>query len=408
MSPRVTSKPAPKGSGWLSLLQFGLGALAIFSTWSLALFAVIGGLVELALSRATSFVFLGQLISAVGVFFIGLLLLPSTYHAFRRILNKPSQPFVAPGKRFGLALVLLPLILWVGNWATEQGIDALVIALHILAALLTVAWLAWLAIRDIDLGSAQRGWGAFGTGLAATPGLAFALEILGGVFIAAFLALYISTNPDLSRAMDRITNIVSPSTELAFENLGPLLNDPVILITGLFSLGVAVPIVEELLKPLGVYLLLGRKLTPAQGFALGALCGAGYALLENLTLNTEPSTLFLSTVGRFGTSAMHIFTAALSGYAWTRAVNEKRWLQLLGFFALSVFLHGAWNGLVLLTSTAAFEEGGLIPYSLVYCTASLLLLIALGSLFFLRRMNRNLADVYEARISIAPPKLKNL
>lgn len=392
----------------MSLLQFGLGAVAIFVAWSMALFTLIGGVIESSLSGSPAIVFLGLLISAVGVFFIGLLLLPSTYHALRRILNKSPQRFTVPGRRFGLALLLLPLILFAGNWAAEQGIDWLVIGLHVLAALLTIAWLAWLAVRDIDLGSAQRGWGAFGAGLAATPALAFVLEIMGGLLVAAFLAVYIASNPELARAVERMTNFMSPSPELAIENLGPLLNNPVVLITGLFSLGVAVPIIEELLKPLGVYLLLSRKLTPAQGFALGALCGAGYALLENLTLNTEPTALFLSSVGRFGTSAMHIFTAAISGYAWTRAVNEKRWLQLLGFIALSIFLHGTWNGMVLLTSAAAFEQGGLVPYNLVYCTAPLLLLIALGSLFFLRRMNRDLAGVYESRISIAPPKPKNL
>jgi RsiW-degrading membrane proteinase PrsW (M82 family) len=408
LSPRATNKPAPKGPGWLTLLQFSLGALAIFGTWSLALFTVIGGLVESAISRDPSFGFFAQLVSAVGVFFIGLLLLPSTYHALRRILDRRTRPFTLPGKRFGLTLLLLPLILLAGNWATEQGLDALVIPLHIFAALFTVAWLAWLAIRDIELGSAQRGWGAFGAGLAATPGLAFTVEILGGIVVGVFLLFYIGSNPELSRAVERLSNFMAPSTELALENLGPLLNDPVILITGLFSLSVAVPIIEELLKPFGVYLLLSRKLKPAQGFALGALCGAGYALVENLTLNTEPSALFLSAVGRFGTSAMHISTAALSGYAWTRAINEKRWLQLLGFFALSVFLHGAWNAMVLLTSAVALEGGTTLPFGLVYCTVPLLLLIALGSLFFLRRMNRNLAGVYESRISIAPPKLKNL
>lgn len=398
----MNTPPTSREAGWLSFFQFGLGALATFSAWLLAAFIIIGGLVEAVLTPNDTLNFLGQLISAVGIFFAGLLLLPSTYHALRRILNRPALPFVFPGQRFGPALLLLPLILWGGNWAGEQGMDALVIVLHILAALLSVAWLAWLAIRDIDPGSAQRGWGAFGAGLAATSSLAFILELLGGLFIAAGLGVYISANPELGPSVERLTNFMLPSSELAIESLGPLLNDPIILITGLLSLSVAVPLIEELLKPFGVYLLLGRGLAPAQGFALGALCGAGYALLENLTLNTEPTTLFLGTVGRFGTSAMHIFTAALSGYAWTRGVNEKRWPQLVGFIALTIFLHGAWNGLVLLTAASALENEGQVPWDLVVRTIPLLLLITLGSILSLYRMNRNLQGASASKISIAP------
>lgn len=389
MSHRIATHQAKAGAGWLSLLQFGLGALAIFAAWSVALFSLIGSVIESVLSRSASIALLGQLISVVGIFFIGAFLLPSTYHALRRILNKMPQPFWLPGKRFGLSIFLLPLLLAAGTWATEQDIQWLVLLMHLLAALLTVAWIAWLAVRELNLGSKQRVWGVFGAGLAATPVLAFSLELLGGVFVLAFLSLYIAANPELARTMDQLTNFMAPSPELALENLGPLLNDPVILITGLISLSVAVPIIEELLKPFGVYLLLGRKLTPAQGFALGAVCGAGYALVENLMLNTEPSTLFLSTVGRFGTSAMHIITAALSGYAWTRAVNEKRWLPLLGIFALNVSLHGAWNAMVLLASVAAVGEDGLVPFNLIYCTLPVLLLVALGSLVFLHRKNRS-------------------
>jgi RsiW-degrading membrane proteinase PrsW (M82 family) len=167
-----------------------------------------------------------------------------------------------------------------------------------------------------------------------------------------------------------------------------------VLGTALVGLGLFVPLIEELFKPIGVLLLLRRPLTAAQGFALGALCGAGYALAENLTIGADAETWALISVGRFGTTIMHIFTAALSGYALARAKNEKRYLALIGTYLLNVFIHGAWNSLVVLNSAAAISAigpKGLLPPEMTVVAASLLLLLALTCLFFLRRYNLRLA-----------------
>lgn len=303
-----------------------------------------------------------------------------------------------------MSISLVPVALAAGNWLVANNFSEWVAPLHIFVALVSVGWLLWLAIHDLEPGSGQRSWGALGSGLALTPLVALIIEVLGAIFLFLILVFYISANPELTRALERVINLadrMNPNMELILENLQPLFNDPFILIVTITGLGIFVPLIEELLKPLGVMLLLGRKLSPAQGFALGAICGAGYALAENLTLGAGGETWALISVGRFGTSAMHILTTALSGYALVRAKNEGRYLALLGTYLLNVFVHGAWNTLVVLTSVtmlASTETGGVLPSGLMYLAPFLLVLLAFTYIFFLRRYNQRLGLVPKTAI----------
>lgn len=404
MSPRA-AKPKAARIDWLSLLQFGLGALGISVAWFLAISTLLGSLFESVRAFQQPLTPLGDSIFIAGIFFIGLLLVPSTVFALRRILSRPTIPTKLLGRRFGLVIFLLPILLFAGAWAVKNGSLWLIILLHLLAAVLVVAWLLWLAVRGIQLGSSQRSWGTFASGLVATPLLAFVLEILGGLLLLFTLGLYIGTNSELTRSLNALQNLVNVSEQTAMQSLRPLLNDPVIFGLALFALSVAVPIIEELLKPLGVYLLLGRNLTRAQGFALGALCGAGFALAENLTRSLDANTLFLAPIARLGASALHIFTAALSGYALVRAKEEKRVMPLVGVFALNIFLHGLWNGMTFLTVAGVVSES----QSLICIAPLALIVMAFAFIFLLRRYNRNLSDAsYDSAFATPQPKLGNL
>jgi RsiW-degrading membrane proteinase PrsW (M82 family) len=216
--------------------------------------------------------------------------------------------------------------------------------------------------------------------------------LVAGLVLLLFIVIYVSQNPALPALIGSEGSGLSP--ELV-ETLAPtLLNDPVVLMAVLVGLGIVGPLIEELLKPLGVYLLLRRKLSEEQGFALGAITGAGFALFENLALNASPDTLFIGAIGRFGASAMHIATAALSGWALARAVKQKRFLPLAGILGLNIFIHGLWNSLVVLFVAGALTEasgGGLVPSAFIIIGPLVLFIIVLSFLFMLRRFNRRFA-----------------
>jgi RsiW-degrading membrane proteinase PrsW (M82 family) len=110
---------------------------------------------------------------------------------------------------------------------------------------------------------------------------------------------------------------------------------------------------EEALKPLVVWLFAGKIHFQAQGFALGALCGAGFALVETFNNSAQSDAWAIVLIARIGTGAMHITTSALMGAAIFSALHERRYLRLIATYLLAVFLHGLWN---LLAVTNGFSS----------------------------------------------------
>jgi hypothetical protein len=385
LSPRRAAPPKRAPIDWLSILQFSLSALAVAALLSVASVSLLSALTQSAQDGFP------MLLLAASMFVLAALLMPSIYYSLRRILGYASAPLQLERKRYGLILLLIPVALAAGLWSTDQNYELLIVIFNLLAVALSVAWILWIGIRDIRIGSQQRGWGALGSGMTATPFFALIIEGLALLVAGVALGLYIQGNPSLTQVIDQLQGMHSP--EEMIEGVGHLAADPLIFATILFGLSVFVPIVEEVLKPIGVYLLLGRKLTNAQGFAIGALCGAGYALAETMLNSAGPDSLLIGNVARFGTTAMHIFTAALSGYGFARARNSGNWLLAPAFLLVSIVLHGAWNAAAVVMATSTLHMSGpvLAEFSpAAILSASLLGLLAFGSLFGLYVINRRL------------------
>jgi RsiW-degrading membrane proteinase PrsW (M82 family) len=98
--------------------------------------------------------------------------------------------------------------------------------------------------------------------------------------------------------------VLGTQSERARELILPWLTKPGVIFTVLLYTALFVPAIEELFKPLGVWLL-GNKLdSPALGFALGALSGASYALIETIGVS-----------GQGGEWASLLFTRNRHGFA---------------------------------------------------------------------------------------------
>ncbi|MCW5875452.1 MAG: PrsW family intramembrane metalloprotease [Anaerolineales bacterium] len=384
------SKPVP--FDWLTLLQFGCSGLMVAGGLTLILGLALNTLLAPWLGT------IGQeplfvLTTFLGTLAACLALAPSAWHALRRILNLPAQGFRAFGSRFGYAILALPLALVASHWALQAGLEWLVALLYLVPAVLVVVWLAWLALHGLQLGSAQRVWGALTSGLVGVPAIAFILEILAGIALLIVLAIYVQLSPQLSQALQALMDAPVSLVEEDLSLIAPFFNDPVILLAAFFALSVMVPIIEELFKPLAAYLLLRRPLSRADGFALGALGGAGFALAENLFLSAPADTLVLAAAARGGASAMHILTAGLGGYAAVRFKQQRKYGGLLAVFGLIIFIHALWNGLVLLSAAGAISEiipGGLVPVEFAAVASVLLAVLGISCAYFIWRINRKL------------------
>ena len=391
MSDSIEKSQTRAEFSWLSLFQLVLSSLAFIVLGFLSLFFALIGIGQIANQipgmpdPTSTFLYVG------GLAFGSFLLLPSAGYALLRLSGRERlRDWRISSSRWlliasGLLVFLLPLVLLAGNLVTAHGRIAwfALPPLHILAVVIPIFWLLVVGLNGLSPGSGQRSWGLLGAGLALGPVLILTLELalLAGFLVVA--VLFIARQPELS---DELTNLAqrlrfAPRTpDVLARILQPYILHPA-TVTGIFAyIALFVPLIEEVIKPIGVWFLASRKLSPVDGFVAGLLSGAGYALFENLFLSSSGSQWMSLVLARVGTGAVHMFTASLVGWGLASAWGGGRYLRLGLSFACAVLVHGLWNGLTLLTAGLELFSGQtLIPLDRLGNLFS----IGLGSLAFL-------------------------
>jgi hypothetical protein len=170
------------------------------------------------------------------------------------------------------------------------------------------------------------------------------------------------------------------------------------MVIALIYIAVLVPAIEELLKPLGVWLLAGRLDSGAQGFTLGALSGAGYGLIETIGVSAQAGEWASLLFSRIGTGLLHITMSALMGAAIVIAWRERRYLRLIGTYFLAVLLHGIWNAFATLFTFSTLAEFtdqpgrlGTIQPMLIAVMSLLAVVLFVILLVFNRRMRKTVS-----------------
>jgi hypothetical protein len=350
----------------LSVGQFTLSTLAVLFLWSGASILALWGIIGLASQNTAAGVSLPMFLMTTTSIVIGLLMLPSVYYGLWRILDRPALDSQVILRRLHVEwwVLALPVVLIFGNLiASYTRIEWIVLPiLHPLAIGIPTIWLLFFAIRGLPLGSSQRMWGVFDSGLTLGPFLIFLLEGLAGMIFLLVLVVYLFTQPGMIEKILQISTLLEQgqTPERLLEDLRPFLFQPVVVSGALMFGAVVVPMIEEILKPIGVWFLFGRKLTPAAGFAAGALSGAGYALIESMALSSNGEQWSALVLARTGTSVVHILTAGMTGWALAMAWQKRRYLQLLLVYLCAVVIHGLWNCLTLMYS---FNMLGILPGS---------------------------------------------
>lgn len=386
-----TEHVRPTTLHWPSVWQFGLSLMAAIALWGTALTIAMSGMVQRFLYSTASRDSLALLLMAAGIFFTGLLLLPSIGYALARLSGRsprkvPPIPRIFAPRNL---ILVLPVVLLLGYWVS--GYDELswllLPVLHILAVGVPVLWLVYIGLRYLPLGSLQRRWGVFGSGMVLAPALIMGAE-LAVVFTFVVIGVFvIASKPDL---MSEITwlaqrlETLQTSPEAVGRILEPYLVSPAVLFT-VFALGVVfVPLIEELIKPIGVWLIVGYPLSPAEGFVAGVLSGAGFALFESLALASSVDGWAALVIARIGTGVIHIVTTGMVGWALALAWGTGSYFRLGATYLVAVLVHGLWNGLTLFIIFATLPQiqsrlynpellsgiGGIAPYGLVVLAAS--------------------------------------
>lgn len=249
-------------------------------------------------------------------------------------------------------LVTLAELPWL-NWIVLPLLTVLVITAPI--------WLVFgIASRGIELGPRWQFFSIFSLSLTIAPVLMVVLEILALSMIIIGGAIYVAfTQPELMSELEAMALSFNEnmSQEALLAMLAPYLRNPILIGTGIGYIAIIVPLIEELFKPLGVWLFARKLASPAQGFALGVLSGAAFALFESLNASADGTTTWAVIVtARTGTSLLHMMTSGLVGWGIASAFGERRIGRFFAAYAAAVLIHGIWNAAAAGTGIAALGE----------------------------------------------------
>jgi RsiW-degrading membrane proteinase PrsW (M82 family) len=275
-------------------------------------------------------------------------------------------------------------------------------------------WLVALLALAILLGEAMRwnderaGWYVVllfvSAALAPLIPLAFALRRLGrpvtwgrlsaglafGAFLSVPLAIFLNgALPAL------VLGVALPLREVAaealdYEELEEFFYSPA-LVVALVHVAVVAPFAEELVKPLGAFLLARRLSSRSEAFIVGMAGGVAFAAIENLLYGGSGYWAWTGVISvRAIGSVLHPLTAGLLGVAWydVRRGEPGSGARLVGMFTLAYTLHMLWNGgiAILYGAFGAYwfdaREWELTVFDVGLPGAVLILLVLLGVLMW--------------------------
>lgn len=271
--------------------------------------------------------------------------------------------------------------------------------INVLVAGLPILWVFQAAQSGLSGGSQIRKWRIFGFSITLLPVIVIIAELIAlmgmGAIGVIWMGLRINFDPQIQQEISQLINQVGQfgqDMEAIIEFLEPYLLQPSVIFWVLAVFGGIIPIIEEVIKPAAVWTLAGRKITPQEGFVGGLLCGAGFALMENVfyftTVLLAEEWLFMA-IGRAGTGVLHMLASGLIGWGLAKAWQHRK-LVFLGLTTLGAFgLHGLWNVLAVISGIAPLlildTEPTLSQMLLSHLPVIVLLVISVSGLILINR-----------------------
>jgi len=304
-----------------------------------------------------------QTIVFIAFGFEAIVLFIAAFFSFQKTLRNPSADhdasFSVSFWQIAIFTIIAIAALLIGYQISGiKTINWLFLPLLTIPAVVLPIWaLLALGTQKLPFGTRWQSWSVLGLGMTLVPLILFVLEIAVLIIVFFFVIAYIITQPDLALELQRLSQqimLLGPQSEAALDLLSPFLTKPGVIVIALTYIAIVVPALEEIFKPLGVWLLAGKLESHAQGFALGALSGAGYALIETIGVSNQTGEWASLLFSRIGTGLLHITTSALMGAAIVMACRERRHMRLIGTYFLTVLLHGLWNTFAMLFTFSGF------------------------------------------------------
>ena len=324
------------------------------------------------------------------------------YHGRRFLGGHTSATFYPPSPRRWILLFFL--CLFVGQLMVSVLPAARFTALafplfHILAAATPALAILAFVGRRTTAASWRTVLLELSHGAVLAPLGALAAELAVVLAVVAAIALVVAFTPGgVERLVDLSLNLQDPTWLENTENLAGLVLSPAALFAITLVFVVMAPLIEELLKGLGVLLLGYRLRGQAEALLWGVACGAGFAIGESLfngsiALEGWGAVMLM----RCGASLMHCTASGVMGLGWQQALVRKRPWRLLAAYGASAGAHALWNAaavavavpsLLLVSSPGDLWKQGLGGLVMLAALALLIALTISMGLAIVRLTNR--------------------
>lgn len=297
----------------------------------------------------------GQMISAFAFGFEGTVLLLCSWFVLQKTMQRGQADTMLSSPFAGWQVIAV------------IGLAVMSVAIGAVVVYTKVTWLAWIILpvltvlvivlpvwllfgigtNGIELGPRWRIFSILGLSMTLSPLIIVVTElvllVMGIILGAVFITF---EQPDLVRELGRLAMMLQQNADqdAILNLLVPYISNPSVIAVMIAYISVFVPLIEELVKPLAVWIFASKLESPAQGFVMGLLSGAAFALIESLNASAsgaESWTVIVSV--RAGTSLLHITTSGLVGWGIASAFREKRISRLFAAYFSAVTIHGIWN-----------------------------------------------------------------
>ena len=391
---------------WMSILQLVFSLLVFVSflgaaVLMLAAGAAVFGSPDTAELNPDS---LPVLACAFGA--LALLNLPSMVTCVGRLAGAGQSGLRSPGKPeadrksglFGWLPLALFGALLAGIYALPENLprrDLLIGVLAVPGVILPAVWLLRVGSGTLWGTFAKRDAGLLSFSIGFTTYFILLLELALILLLGVGAALAAISNPSILNGLTELWRQLQSSgadSEALRASLAEFARNPLVLGLVFGMVALALPMLEEVFKTMGVWLLSDHKISSAEGYAAGLFSGAGFALVEALLNSAQlmggsPAEWLTFLLGRFGGTLLHTFNGGLMGWALASSWQDKRRARVVGVFLLVLLTHALWNGAAL-ANMFSDGQGGI--RLLAYLPMIILSMLMLAGFFaFSRRVGRS-------------------
>ncbi len=318
-------------------------------------------------------------------------------------LQGRSMPALKPSTQRIIQVTLIIIwfvsILGVLLISRYQELNLITSLLIIPLVLVPILFFFWIGARNLSLGNQPRIWGAVAFNFSIMMPIVLTVELVLFFIIFMIAAVWLAGQPELfsqiMMVIEQISNGLMDPPE-AEQLITDLISRPIFLNGSILVVAVLVPLIEELFKPMAIWFLAGKRLTPSQGFVGGLIGGACFAMLESLGAVGIPaeSEWIMLLFGRTGTGLLHVTLSGLVGWGIASAFYNRNWGRAIVTYLGAVTIHGLWNFFALMAGIVPIlpisEEMNNLPVLLGQMGVFVLVALFVINLVLLFSVNRHL------------------